>query len=822
MKFRWVPVLIVILVILSFFSSQTGLLNPANGLWTTINNSRYTGGKLNVAHLLEPVNVSIDSSGVAHIVAQNNHDLFVAQGYYVASNRLFQMELQVLLASGNLSRYVGKAALGSDMTMHLIGLPQDAYHLQMLLEDEYPQYYAYLSDYSTGVNDFINHTQNSLPFGFKLLGFHPFYWTPFDILVWQEFMSWSLITGSSDPLASAIMYNAFGYSNLTQIWPYYPYYTQSVTVVPGSGSVNGYGLSSQSVPPGYLWSQNWYSQWATGVNTSYLGTLQTLLFGALANISDPYAGIMTSYLDNGVGSNSWVVASSYSTDHNPILANDPHLTLYAPSLWIPLQLKDSSMNVTGWALAGIPGILIGHTSRTAWGLTTPEGNSANDYLEILRGNSYLYDGTWHPMTVLNYTLLGHIHSIYYTNNGPLIARNANAGISMRWSTPSSSLDLVAEIMLDQSGNYTQMVDALQYWGSPPQNFALVSIHNAGIITAGKYPLINETLPDGKTVSVVGSRTLLNGTTGAYEPVGYVPFNYLPQSENPARGFLFAPNQPTAGMNYPYPFIGGFWASGGRAETIFHFLNSSGGMDIRLMMSLQSNVSDYWASQLTPLVVKALSGLPMTQVQSEAYQYLASWNYTAYQDEVGITVYWYFLSEFYNMTFDRIYQDHGLSGMPSPYTSSAIYLAQNAPDSFWFNGNFTATARAAFSAAVQFLAQKLGAVSGWTWGRVHRLEISSYTGLSALSIGPIPIWGDSHTVSVGGVPLSLAVPEQNVTVSSSLREIAEPASGTFYGVFPGGPSENILSHYFDNQLQTWINHGYYDMSTQRTVYFYEYT
>ena len=822
MKNRWLAAIIALLVVLSFFSSQIVLLNPVNGLWSSIHDVSYRNGTLDIHHLTGNVRVTIDASGVAHISALNNHDLFVAQGYYEASNRLFQMELQVLLASGSLSGYVGRAALQSDITMHLIGLPQDALRLQSYYRANYPLYYSYLRDFCTGINDYINSTHGSPPFGFKLLGAEPFYWSTFDVLVWQEFMSWSLLTGSSDPLASALLYDAFGFGNLSQIWPYYPYYTQQITVVPGSGAVNGYSLASQSISPHYLWSQNWYESWATGVNTTLLSSLRPLITAALGNISDPYAAPEASYLGNSVGSNSWVVTSQYSANGRPMLANDPHLTLYAPSLWLPMQLEDAQFNVTGWALAGIPGILIGHTATTAWGLTTPEGNSANDYLEILSGNSYLYNGSWHPLTAFNYTLLGKTYSVQYTNNGPLIARDTGYGISMRWNTPSTSLDLVAELLLDQSHNYSGMIGALQYWGSPPQNFALVSLHSAGIITAGKYPLIRETLPDGAPVSVVGSRTLLNGSDGAFEPSGYVPFNYLPQAENPSRGYMFAPNQPTVGMNYPYPFVGGFWASGGRAETIYHFLNGSGGMSLGSMMALQSNVSDYWASQLTPVVVNAISGTPMTTVEADAFSLLNSWNYTAYENGTGITVYWYFLSELYNLTFDSIYASLGVSFLPQPYVSSLIFLALHDPNSFWFGGNFTTMARKAFGDAVSFLSSGLGSPAQWEWGKVHQLLISSYTGLPALSVGPMPIWGDSHTVSVGGVPLELRIPEPYVTVSSSLREIADPGTGQFFGVFPGGPSENVLSGFFENQLPLWLHHAYYNMTDQRTVFVIEYT
>ncbi len=334
-------------------------------------------------------------------------------------------------------------------------------------------------------------------------------------------------------------------------------------------------------------------------------------------------------------------------------------------------------------------------------------------------------------------------------------------------------------------------------------------------------MINETLPDGQRVQVVGSRSLLNGSTPAYEPSGYVPFQYLPQVKDPPMGYAFAPNQPTASLNYPYPFVGGFWDSGGRAETISHYLSSHSDISVEEMMSLQSSVRDYWASILTPYLVDALKGMTMNSTEQQAFSYLRTWNYTTYQSEIGITVYWYLASVMYNQSFARVYSENNLpstvtSVLPDAFIPMSIRLAETDQSSMWFNGNFTSLVRGSFSSEVVFLSQKLGPVGNWTWGRVHQVEISSLTGLAALSLGPIPIWGDAYTVSVGGVPMLLQVPEQYVSVGSSLREISSPGTGESYGVLPGGPSENVLSQYFSNQLAYWEDHEYYNMNTQGTL------
>jgi penicillin amidase len=233
-----------------------------------------------------------------------------------------------------------------------------------------------------------------------------------------------------------------------------------------------------------------------------------------------------------------------------------------------------------------------------------------------------------------------------------------------------------------------------------------------------------------------------------------------------------------------------------------------------MMDLQSNVSDFWASAFTPYLVTALNGMTMNPSQQQAFNYLKTWNYTTYQNQIGITVYWYLTSEIYNQSFDNIYSQLNLTGLPTPFISSAIYLAQTNQSSSWFNGNFTSLVRSSFTSEVALLSEKLGPVDNWTWAGVHKLEISSLTMLPALSIGPIPIWGDDHTVSVGGVPMLLDVPEPYVAVGSSLRQVSSPGANEFYGVFPGGPSENVLSFYFSNQLNYWINHEYYNMNAQQ--------
>ena len=780
----------------------------------------FTNSSIPLYGLIDPVSVMIDSSGVAHIYAKNNHDLFYSQGYFTASQRLFQMEFQTASVAGYFSNVIGTGAYEASLMQQI---PETAHQLDQYYKTNYPQYYSYLHDYAAGVNAYINSSSNSIPLGFKLIGQVPYQWNVYDTLVWQQNMAFGLMNGKANTLRNDAFLNAFGYSNVSLIWPDYPYFTQNITVVPGNGTVNGYNLSDQGVTTSYFWSQNFYSQWATGVNLSLIKNLTPLINSAITNMTDPYLNVFDHRAYSSfVGSNEWIVTANYSKDHNPMLENDPHLGLTLPNLFMPLQLSDPQFNVTGWELIGTPGLLIGHTRYTSWGLTTPGGYNGLEYLEILNGSSYLSDGHWYPLQMVNYTVGGQNFSISYTNNGPLVGRQGNYGVSFNWAGGHDALDIIAILLLDQSRNYNDMLTALQYWGSPPQNFALVSMNSSGILTAGKYPLVNVTLPDGRMVSVVGSQSLLNGSLSEYEPTGFVPFKYLPQTKNPSRGYAYAPNQPLAGLNYPYPFIAEVGGEGGRAHTISTYLGDHPNMTVNDMIQLQSNVTAPFAKMFMPILENALSGMTMNSTESTAYDLMTSWNFTDYTNEVGPTVFWYLRMMIYNDSFQKIYSGKSFSAQGLPVIATTIYLAEHDPNSPWFNGNFTKLAREAFTQAVSFLQTNINTnVSDWTWGTVHELYIPSFLsflGVNEGSYGPVPYKGGSHTVSVAGVSsLQLSVPLSPATTSSVLKEISSPAMNQFYGVFAGGLSENYTSYYYSNQLNYWLTDNYYNMSNQPTVF-----
>ncbi|WP_292319918.1 penicillin acylase family protein [Caldisphaera sp.] len=823
-----IAVFLFILIFVSYLGQSFSLFSPSkNSIWPYSYTSKLKSQTIYLKGLKSPVKIIIDNNGVAHIYANDTYDAFYAEGYYTAYMRLFQLELFGLTGVGNLSSWFGNLTLSTDLYAHYVGFPQNANFSLNYVKENYPVIYSYLQAYSNGVNAYISQAESSheLPPIFYLLRIKPYNFTPYYSIAWGEVMSWGLAKGFCDELRLSLIYTHLGYNLTQELFPYYPYYTNgSLTAMPGNGTVNNLNLQSFNISPSYFWSLNFYSNFANGLSNETLYKAIPLIISSLNEIcSDPL-----SFVD--LGSNEWEVTGNYSSTGYPMMANDPHLTLYDPSLWLPLQLVSPRLNVTGYELVGEPGVLIGHTENTAWGLTTPLGASSNAYLEVvnMENHSYLFNGEWLPLKEYNFTLLNKKYTIYYTNNGPLVSYNntLKMGISLYWVNQYYPfLTLVSEFLLDNSTNFSQLLNAARYWVEPTQNLAMVSKNETGFITAGLYPLIRITLPNNESVEVVGGRTILNGSIPNYEPVGYIPFNYLPQSINPERGFAFAPNQPTAFIDYPYPFVGGYWVSDGRALTIYRYLNSHRNMTISDMESLQSNVTDSWASILDPVMVSCLENENFSNNLKEGVLLLSAWNYTFYQNEVAPTIYTYTLLNIINNVVNPVLNEHGLTqyknlltgtvgfyGTDTLITSDLAYFATHNPNSSLFNGSFCKVVNSSYNEAMSYLSSKLGNISNWKWGNVHVLELINPAGISSLNYGPIPIWGDGFTPSAayfnfnGTISIPLIVSE-----GPSLRIVDSPATNQFYSVFPGGPSENPASPWFETQLNSWLNFNYYPFS-----------
>jgi penicillin amidase len=318
-------------------------------------------GTVEVSGLVSTVEVYRDQWGVPHIYADNAEDLFFAQGYVTAQDRLWQMEFNRRVASGTLSEICGEATLDTDRFLRTLAWRDVA---EQEAASEQGEALSALEAFSAGVNAYVDSHRGSLPLEFTILAFEPEPWTPTDSLAWAKVMAWDLGGNWEAELLRARLVEAVGEEKAAELAPPYP--QRSPLIVPPE--VGGYG----------------------GLK----------LEGLLAQL----AGVKA-LLDSGapgVGSNNWVVDGTKSATGSPLLANDMHLGLHIPSIWYEVHLVGGGFDVEGYSFPGVPGVIVGHNEHIAWGVTNLGPDVQDLYVEKLnpaQPDQYEYEGQWVEMEI---------------------------------------------------------------------------------------------------------------------------------------------------------------------------------------------------------------------------------------------------------------------------------------------------------------------------------------------------------------------------------------------------------------------------------------
>jgi penicillin amidase len=294
-------------------------------------------GTISAQQLQAPVEVIRDKWGVTHIYAQNAHDLFFAQGFVQAQDRMWQLEFSRRLGSGRLSEFLGPDTIGLDRFTRVVGLRRVAERdWERMNGEDRPA----LEAFAEGINAYLNENRSKLAIEFRMLGVAPEPWTPVDSLVVVKLMSWILSENASIQISRARIIAKSHDEVAKQLLP--PYNERGPVIIPQD--TNNYKQLLESIK-------------------SVAKTLGT-------------AGPTK-------GSNSWVVSGNRTTTGRPLLGNDTHLDLFLPSVWYASSLHGGGYDTVGYSLAGTPGITIGHNQRIAWGLTDLVADVQDFYLEKL-------------------------------------------------------------------------------------------------------------------------------------------------------------------------------------------------------------------------------------------------------------------------------------------------------------------------------------------------------------------------------------------------------------------------------------------------------
>jgi penicillin amidase len=798
-------VAILLSVPISIIPPLGGLIDPFHGIWTVSFTAEHPAYQVVVTPgLSAKVTVIRDSWGVPHIYAANDHDLYYALGYVQAQDRLWQMDMMRRQGHGTLAEILGEDYVDTDLYLRTIGMEHGAQLTLQAIEQQTDEFNRTvvrdLSAFADGVNWFITTAGDFLPLEFKLLNYRPQPWTLLDSLVYANIMAYSL-TWDTDDIQFAEVVEALGNASAWELFPLVP--PLQIPVVPEYG---------QTYPPAPAASSDGE---AAGVPSKLLGAINEIL--DLTNrVKDPL-GFGAALRETWVGSNNWAVNSSKSATGKPILCNDMHLQWSVPSIWYEAHLVSASsgMNVYGFLIPGIPVIAVGHNEHLAWGFTNVGGDVLDWYYYNWNpdnSDQYWYNGEWRTVETEETVIYVKgaapvVKTIRRTVHGPILTEDSEP-MAQQWTADMASHEMQALYKMDRATNLAEFLDGQRYWWILAQNIVYADHDgNIAIRPTGHFPIRSSGY----------GRLPVNGSAGEGEWISYIPFDQLPYSLNPSRGYVASANQLSALYpNYPY-YIHSFPDPSYRARRINEVLNSDLSVTVADMQHLQFDFKDTAAEAFVPYLISAFDAAPIPEL-NDTVDILRTWNYTMLKDWVAPTI-WTAWSNYYTeAVFADEYAQAGIPTATRPYPGVLENLTRFNPTSHWFDNMSTVaietcndTMLSALRSAVTALEVKLGSdTSTWTWGSVHFVRFTHLAELDALGHGPYSYSGGSVTVNPSATNI-WATPPRNAARGGASERVVVDLNNLLnaLSVIPGGQSGNPLSHHYADQLkQLYLVGGYH--------------
>jgi penicillin amidase len=765
-----------------------------------------TRGVRRLSGLHEEVEIITDRYGVPHIYAHNEDDLFFAQGYIHAQQRLWQMDFNRRLGSGRLSELVGEATLDLDRFCRRLGLHRAAAADAARLTEHNRRI---LEAYAAGVNACL--AQQPLPLECTLLRYRPEPWRPVDSLLWARMMAWNLSGNWESEVIRARLVARVGAERAARLEAGYD--PRHPLIIPP-------GVEYGGVNPGLL--------------EQYAQIKQLSGFGLLG------------------ASNNWVVDGDKTVTGAPMLCNDPHLAQGAPSIWFECHLVAGDIDVIGASFPGTPGIVIGHNQHIAWGLTNAVSDVQDLYIEKFdpqHPTRYEFQGQWEEARVIREEIRVKgkhtpvVEEVLVTRHGPILTHlpaskgQNNHGtapqelpLALRWTGFEPSRIISAVEKLNRATNWEEFLEAMRDWDMPPQNVVYADREgNIGYIMAGMIP-----------IRAQGQALLPSpGWTGEYEWTGFIPFEELPCIYNPPQHFIATANNRVVNDEYPY-YITNEWLNGYRAERIRDLLTSKERLSLADMARIQS---DQYALPARDIVPHLLELTPSSALEEAALAALRAWDYVLSPESAAAALYATFLRKLEHIVFSAVIGDDEallynylgvgvtllaiLNGYASRSKPLLIRLL-NERDDGWFadsavpNGprSWKAAIAAAWSATIADLQEKLGPdVSRWSYGAIHRMTYQHPLGnlkpLDRLfNRGPYPLGGDSDTIFMGAV---LPNQPEQVVIVPSYRQIVNLAdlNASLSSHAPGQSGHPGSRHYADF-IKPWLRTEHHPMLFERAA------
>ncbi|MCW2813842.1 MAG: quiP [Nocardioides sp.] len=707
-----------------------------------------TTGEVAVPGLTGDVEVVRDAHGIPQVYADTTEDLMRGQGYVHAQERFYEMDVRRHATAGRLAELFGEDAVESDVYVRTMGWRRVAEEELPLLD---PDTRVALDAYAAGVNAYLaDRSPSRISLEYTLLGvqgldYTPEPWTAVDSLAWLKAMAWDLRGNMVDEIDRALTAWAVGTERAEQLWPAYPLEEHAPIV--GQGAVVDGVFEQDAVAD------------ATRLPT------RPAPFTRVEDELRSLAGTtsrMPSWLGrgDGIGSNSWVVSGEHTDTGEPILANDPHLGIGVPGVWMQVGLHCRTVSeacpydVAGFSFSGVPGVIIGHNADIAWGFTNLGPDVTDLYVERVVGDEWRHGGRLLPLETREETVsvLGGEDitlTVRSTDHGPIVSDvddvladvaeeadvprddggEAEYAVSLAWTALEPTPTADAILSLNRASDWTSFRAAVADFAVPAQNLVYADREGQiGYQAPGRVP-IRKSGNDGLVPSA-GWRPE-NDWTGEY-----VPYDGLPSVLEPEEGFVVTANQAVIGPDYPY-FLGDDFDRGYRSQRIRDLvegqIRDGGTVSVDDALTAQLDDRNTFAAEMVPHLLRPRL---RARYDDDGQRLLEDWDLTqpAAGEQSAAAAYFNVVwRTLLRLTFDDELTGDQRADGGDRWIAAVTELLERPEDPWWDDVSTDPVEtrddvlrRALREARDELTSTVSPDTDEWTWGRLHRLRLESAT------------------------------------------------------------------------------------------------
>eukprot|EP01127_Copromyxa_protea_P022754 TRINITY_DN8329_c0_g2_i1.p1 TRINITY_DN8329_c0_g2~~TRINITY_DN8329_c0_g2_i1.p1 ORF type:complete len:846 (+),score=168.22 TRINITY_DN8329_c0_g2_i1:104-2641(+) len=741
-------------------------------------------GNYTVSGITGNVEIITDVNGVPHIYGPTAPDTVFGLGYVHARDRLWQIYFSHYICKGQLSELFGEMALQSDVFLRLMKFYARSPDWQINMDKEQVEL---VKSYTRGLNAYQNSPDFQLPLEFTILSVPLRNITDEDVVCHSLLVGWQMTKGWNHEITRGLLQKALG-EKFHELEVHYPETNPTIISKPYEWNLVG---------------ENWVDS-------------------------------VSPYIPQVAGSNSWTVSGIHTKSGNPILCNDPHVPLQAPSFWFETHLSsaDGKLNAAGVSQAGLPGVTIGHNGVISWGYTLSFVDTEDLILEKINpanSSQYEFQGEWKDMTVVEeeFKIKGAAPQkiqLKWTRNGPLISEPLGLELpvaqrSIILTSDASSVTGLA--MICQAKTYEE---ASEIWKNVKVPLNAVFADNKGNIgyrATGSSPI--------RSKGYLGD-VPVPGWTGENEWIGFVPAGEMPHGFNPKKGYYVTANNKVINSSFPY-YLGSNWISGYRAARIEEIISEKVTVgekfSIEELREIQMDVKSLAALEFIRACQKhseaVFEKLKKNEEATRAFKTLLEWDGFLTTDSVAASI--YHSTRFYSTYAlllktigEKSTQDflgtgvHPTLAHPSEWVTyhmvSLIRLFNNDSSILMKEaGGHAHVLSTGIEAAVGWLKRELGSEpKNWAWGNIHTAVGAHVLGAlpildQVFNVGPFPIGGDADTPM--NTPVNPSKPYSSQGWSTHYRQCFDmnDIDNARIIQFPGN-SGNYGSKHYDDMVDDW--------------------